>query len=157
LETKDDSQYWRNRANPGGVASYCIPCEKQLKALRLSSNPERQREYQRRYHLRHHEKRLAANKVFAARPQAILLRQVRHDRNAALMLLEKARGCVDCGERDPIVLDFDHVRGEKRENIARMYNWNTESVRVELAKCEVRCANCHRRMTAKRGRGKKTA
>lgn len=59
--------------------------------------------------------------------------------------------CVDCGEKDPIVLEFDHVRGEKKHNISKMisstYNWNT--IFQEISKCEVRCANCHVRKTAK--------
>lgn len=59
------------------------------------------------------------------------------------------RGCVDCGERDPIVLEFDHVRGDKRgrlAELARRTSWAT--IAAEIAKCEVRCANCHRRRTA---------
>lgn len=28
--------------------------------------------------------------------------------------------CVDCGETDPVVLTFDHVRGKKRDNVANM-------------------------------------
>lgn len=58
--------------------------------------------------------------------------------------------CVDCGEKDPLVLDFDHVRGAKKDNISRMirhiYAWST--IEAEIAKCEIRCANCHRRRTA---------
>lgn len=62
----------------------------------------------------------------------------------------KAHPCVDCGERDPVVLEFDHVRGEKVDNISRML-CSTRSLKViqeEIAKCDVRCANCHRRRTA---------
>lgn len=58
--------------------------------------------------------------------------------------------CVDCGESDPVVLEFDHVRGEKVKSVsvlAAKNNW--ECVESEIAKCEVRCANCHRRRTAK--------
>jgi hypothetical protein len=56
--------------------------------------------------------------------------------------------CVDCGEDDPIVLDFDHV-GEKRFNICRASN-DLKPIPIiaeEIARCEVRCANCHRRKT----------
>jgi hypothetical protein len=62
------------------------------------------------------------------------------------------RACVDCGENDPVVLDFDHVKGDKICDISRMVGcgfriWKIEK---EIAKCEIRCANCHRRVTAKR-------
>tara|TARA_R110001583_G_C5432044_1_gene388950 strand:+ start:131 stop:418 length:288 start_codon:yes stop_codon:yes gene_type:complete len=54
--------------------------------------------------------------------------------------------CVDCGEKDSIVLDFDHVRGEKVGSIADMGSSHSiSSLKKEMRKCEVRCANCHRR------------
>lgn len=57
--------------------------------------------------------------------------------------------CIDCGEDDPIVLDFDH-RGDKIKNIPRMLQNGTSlsTIKKEIAKCDVRCANCHRRKTA---------
>jgi len=61
--------------------------------------------------------------------------------------------CVDCGEPDPIVLDFDHVRGVKKADVKRMTTGSHVSlsqIMTEIAKCDVRCANCHRRVTAKR-------
>lgn len=58
--------------------------------------------------------------------------------------------CVDCHEKDIIVLTFDHVE-EKTRNIGEMINWGTslKSIIEEIKKCEVRCANCHLRRTAK--------
>jgi len=58
--------------------------------------------------------------------------------------------CVDCGETDPLVLDFDHL-GNKENDICRMiqYRRKLERIKTEMAKCEVRCANCHRRKTAR--------
>lgn len=61
--------------------------------------------------------------------------------------------CVDCGENDIIVLEFDHVRGEKIMPVSSMthqggYSWPT--IKKEIDKCEVRCANCHRRKTARK-------
>jgi hypothetical protein len=59
--------------------------------------------------------------------------------------------CIDCGEADPVVLEFDHLdRTTKRQTVSFLarsgYPWAT--VEAELAKCQVRCANCHRCRTA---------
>lgn len=60
--------------------------------------------------------------------------------------------CVDCGNSDIRVLEFDHVRGEKYENISRMIQSSPwKAIEAEIAKCEVRCANCHRIQTIERG------
>lgn len=59
--------------------------------------------------------------------------------------------CVDCGETDPIVLEFDHLREKKFGISAGLQGRNWQSVLDEIAKCEVVCANCHRRRTALRG------
>ncbi|QNL30514.1 HNH endonuclease [Gordonia phage SpeedDemon] len=59
--------------------------------------------------------------------------------------------CVDCGMRDLRCLDFDHVRGVKEGNIARMLpSVKLDRLMAEIEKCEVRCANCHRIVTAVR-------
>ena len=60
----------------------------------------------------------------------------------------KASGCVDCGIKDVRVLDFDHVRGHKLANIGALRN--IARLEAEAAKCEVRCANCHRIRTIER-------
>ena len=57
--------------------------------------------------------------------------------------------CVDCGEPDPMVLDFDH-REDKSFGIADMMQFaQWTRIQAEIAKCDVRCANCHRRKTAR--------
>jgi hypothetical protein len=60
--------------------------------------------------------------------------------------------CVDCGNNDLRVLEFDHVRGEKEDNIgnASQKSWSIEKLQKEIEKCEVRCANCHRIATHER-------
>jgi hypothetical protein len=63
----------------------------------------------------------------------------------------KEHPCVDCGEKDPIVLEFDHVRGIKVANVSTMINTlrSLDAIKSEINKCEIRCSNCHKRKTAK--------
>lgn len=60
--------------------------------------------------------------------------------------------CVDCGESNPVVLDFDHVRGEKILCISDMMRgaYSLATIKKEIKKCEVRCSNCHRLATYNR-------
>jgi transcription elongation factor Elf1 len=63
----------------------------------------------------------------------------------------RANPCVDCGEEDIAVLEFDHrCRVSKQDRVSALvcqgYSW--ETVKTEIDKCDVRCANCHRRRTA---------
>lgn len=56
--------------------------------------------------------------------------------------------CVDCGQNDPLILTFDHVRGTKKMNISQMVNqgYSLQAIQDEIGKCEVRCASCHMRI-----------
>jgi hypothetical protein len=58
--------------------------------------------------------------------------------------------CVDCNENDIVVLEFDHLK-DKKNNISSMMRSSLLVIKEEIEKCEVRCANCHRRKTAKSG------
>lgn len=60
--------------------------------------------------------------------------------------------CVDCGQTDIRVLEFDHVRGKSASITNLLKNtapW--EMIEAEIVKCEVRCVNCHRIKTSERG------
>lgn len=60
----------------------------------------------------------------------------------------KDNPCVDCGESDPLVLDFDHIDG-KNDNISNMIRDSKPLHRIlkEMDLCVVRCSNCHRKRT----------
>lgn len=61
----------------------------------------------------------------------------------------KDKKCIDCGESDPIVLQFDHQHSKKASVSRLMSNVSWNVILEEIAKCEIRCANCHTRKTAK--------
>jgi len=80
-------------------------------------------------------------------------RRVRDSYRARIVEHLVAHPCVDCGEDDVRVLDFDHRPGAaKVKDIARLvtelFAWQV--ILDEIEKCDVRCANCHRRVTAER-------
>ena len=55
----------------------------------------------------------------------------------------KTKFCVDCGYSDYRALDFDHVRGEKLFSIANGWCRPWSEIEKEIAKCDIRCRNCH--------------
>jgi len=50
---------------------------------------------------------------------------------------------------DSALLPAPAISGNKRDNISRLKAISKSAVIEEIKKCEVRCANCHRRKTAK--------
>ena len=75
---------------------------------------------------------------------------IKRERQLFVLKYLKTHHCVDCGESNPIVLDFDHVRGKKYNSISFLIEggYSEENILKEIEKCEVRCANCHRKKTA---------
>lgn len=64
----------------------------------------------------------------------------------------KQHPCIDCGEKNIIVLHFDHKNPkEKGFEIARGVGWgiSLDRLKQEIKKCVTRCANCHLKRTAK--------
>lgn len=87
----------------------------------------------------------------ALSPKNLSKRKLRQANREFVYNFLKKNPCVDCKEKDVTVLDFDHTKGNKKLNIARMVSNGTSlsKLKEEIAKCKVRCANCHRRKTAK--------
>ena len=108
--------------------------------------------------LRNKTVRNAYMRAYLKRPEAHLKRRERVRRNRLVARAAAhnyitthfiAHPCVDCGEPDPIVLEFDHVRGVKLTTISLLVSRGhpLRAIILEIEKCEVRCCNCHRRVT----------
>jgi hypothetical protein len=79
------------------------------------------------------------------RKQALAL-----ERTNYLLEYFRTHPCVDCGEHDAVVLEFDHL-GDKSFDVGQSLPYRSwQSILDEIAKCDVVCANCHRRRTARR-------
>ena len=57
--------------------------------------------------------------------------------------------CVSCGESDPRILEFHHARGVKLNDVSSLIGRGSslEKLKEEIDKCDVYCANCHRKLT----------
>lgn len=67
-----------------------------------------------------------------------------------LLLLEflVRNPCIDCGNDDLEVLEFDHLDpSEKKYNVSEMLAFPWRTIQAEIDKCVVLCSNCHTRKT----------
>ena len=128
-EHKSADQFaWKHRER-GRRNSYCRPC---------------QSEYGREHYLANRQRYIDQA---AARTQ-----RVRLERTRLLLDHFAEHPCTDCGERDPLVLEFDHLRDKSFDVATAIVDRPWSTVLEEIEKCEVVCANCHRRRTFRRKR-----
>jgi len=110
---------------------------------------------QRQHHCRNCQKEIGRAHYLANRERYIELeakrKKVRNEKRMRLLIEYLRRHpCADCREADPLVLEFDHLF-DKSFNVSNGFSGRRwEDVQAEMAKCDVVCANCHRRRTAER-------
>lgn len=125
---KDKSSFSARKIAKDGLASWCRDCFKKNWKKRYYKNHEH-------YRKRHNKSR----------------KKIREKNARKVFEYLKKNPCLICGESDPIVLEFDHREDtEKIESISNLIlNSNWKKIKNEINKCDVLCANCHRRRTAK--------
>jgi 5-methylcytosine-specific restriction endonuclease McrA len=129
-----------------GQLRRCGKCERRLPLELFNRHPKYGRQYWCRECFRSYF-RARGSRHLEQVEQARAARR-RKARDHVLRILQRS-SCLDCGESDPIVLDFDHVHGKKLTTISNLV-WRGHSISAidrEIAKCEIVCANCHRRRT----------
>ena len=119
-EDKTFDQFAKRANAKDGHQAYCKPCVKS---------------YDR-------ERYIKTDRPADVRARLIALR----DRNVEWVdayLSDKA--CVDCGNADRRVFHFDHrdVTSKVGNVSAMVYSYGLDAIKLEVAKCDVRCANCH--------------
>lgn len=121
---KSEAEFNKNCRKKDGLQTKCKQCSKELS---------------KKYYKKH--KKYHANKRINKREE---------NKKFVYNYLQGKR-CIDCNQTyHPAALDFDHVRGEKVAAISKMIfdGYSIESIKEEIEKCEIRCANCHRIKTA---------
>lgn len=122
-EIKTENDFYKNCVKKDGLGSYCKKCN----TLWVKKRYLRNKEY---YDNKNKEARL------------------RNQKYVHKYLLDHP--CIDCGEKDPVVLEFDHIKDKKicvSEMVRKLHALS--SIQKEIEKCVIRCANCHRKKTAK--------
>ena len=116
--------FHNNKSKPDGKQTVCKDCKKKSDKKYYQDNKPQMRESIARS------------------------RSDRNKKNQALMIeYLDGRNCVECGERDVRVLEFDHrERSEKKSNISTLMSdvCSWDRILEEIALCDILCANCHR-------------
>jgi hypothetical protein len=128
-EKKNKRDFNKNRSRSDGLNSICRKC----------SN-KKSKEYYLENTDKHKKVIIERNKKNIKKLQGLVLEYL------------KLNPCIDCGETNAIVLEFDHRDGEDKyfeisQGIRKGLSW--DKIKNEMDKCDVRCANCHRIRTAK--------
>lgn len=103
-------------------------------------DPAKRREYQRKYQAKWYaankDKQLESNKAIKQR-----YKQWWREFKSSL-------SCSRCGENHPATLDFHHSDPSEKEfdiHSAVSRGWGKQRILDEIERCEVLCANCHRK------------
>jgi hypothetical protein len=96
----------------------------------------------------HYVRNTAAYKLRVAKNN----QRARSENRRKLLEYLALRACVDCGLQNLAVLEFDHrAPSQKTRDVSTMvqrgFAWST--ILNEMSKCDIVCANCHRRRTAR--------
>ena len=64
--------------------------------------------------------------------------------------VKQSSKCVRCSESDPSCLDFHHRDKETKKFNIGMYvlKYSLQEIKDEIAKCDILCSNCHRKLHA---------
>jgi hypothetical protein len=130
---KTELEFGANKSNPDGLQRYCRKCKRGIANSWYNSSCKTS-------HLENVRKN---NKKY---------REIMQD---AVWDYLKQHPCQVCGEKDPILLEFDHEDGETKENNISTLMSSSTNVNVlfkEIKKCQVLCSYCHKRKTAKQFR-----
>lgn len=120
---KDTEEFGVARAKKDGLQSYCKFCNKEAVKKYVKTNPLLYKEKRKKWDKNKKEKRYAY-----------------------IIEYLSSHCCVDCGEKDIVVLQLDHIKpilNGRGRRIGNVSSPSKSKFMEEASKCVVRCANCH--------------
>ncbi len=116
-------EFNKNSSKKDGLQSYCKLC---------------QNSYHKSYYERNKSRWILSNSKIEERNRKFIYEYL------------SQHPCEECGENDPIVLEFHHKANKSIEvSVVIKNKISIEKIKLEIEKCSVLCANCHKRITAK--------
>lgn len=133
-------------------ASWCKKCYAAYAIARRKNNPELFKQQRKESYYKNKEVELNRNKLWRQNnkervKKVIRNRRIKKKKQVQAYLMNKS--CMDCGERDSRLLEFDHRHGTKHKEISDMLSCSWEKILTEINKCDVVCGNCHAKRTAR--------
>lgn len=122
--SKPEELFRISNERTGLRAAYCKECQRKVSRSHYAANRER------------HKSRVIKNRIERA------------NLNRKLYLeLKGELKCNRCPENHIAVLDFHHKDPKQKDQMisSMLYDWTFDAILKEIDKCEVLCANCHRK------------
>jgi hypothetical protein len=122
-----DHFYWKIKKK-GIKQTVCMTCDRAYKEIWYQKNKEKHKANTKR---NRHKNARKARKF--------------------LLNYYQTHPCTNCGFNDPRCLEFHHIKGKKKYLVGGMVTQGhgLTSIKKEIRKCQVLCANCHRIKTSK--------
>jgi len=118
------SEFNKNKSRKDGLNNICRECSKESSKKYYLANKEE------------HKKNVNLNRT-----------EYRKRNSKYIYEYKKKCGCKYCDEKEPVALDFHHLR-DKKFLVGQMTQHSLEKLKEEIDKCEVICSNCHRKLHA---------
>lgn len=112
------------------LRSYCKKCERDQANAYYRKNPQPYRDKAKKFN-----------------------KKRRQERMKEMNDIKRSKGCLFCPENDPCALDFHHIKSRSKHGgipMSKAAGFSDKRFKEELAKCEVICAGCHRKLHAGR-------